>query len=297
MHIETDFKNLNKFISDLFNSPEDNPDKETTSLRYLIEETRSSLAVENFPIGEWEELELDQSHILLDAGLSRLAMISVIKAIAIYNLSVEEYTFGLSIVRRQTGAVSKMDASRAAAITTRHETAQDLTAAESMVAAHLDRVQEETARRLLDRQLKTASELEKKNSHDAYELLLAQEKAMESLQEGERKIVSHMRDLEQTLSWMGGGYVDQIMPSGSVFDDIYRSIQETQKETALTLKKHQEMIAFNLKKHQKQLAESLKMTEKSEALHLATEQKVAATHLKEAQTLKEIKKEYKDTDS
>lgn len=297
MITKLDFEKMDRFIYGAMNDAGGASGQETQAIQSLIEETRTVLSEEAPNIGEWENLELRQAHVLLDAGFPQLAVISVGKAIAINCLSLEEYAFGFAIVKRQTRAVSEIDLANASAKVIRQDTAQKLNTSEKLVATHLEEVQEQTAKRLLERQVAAADELEQKNLDKAYELSLTQEKALEVLHEGEKKIVSHMHDLEHTLSWMAGGYAQRIMPFGSVFDEIYRDIQNTQKDTARILKQHQESIASDLKKHQMHIAESLKASEKYNAANLKAEQEDMAIHLKEEQEIKALKKALADKDA
>lgn len=294
MITKLDFEKMDRFIYGAMNDAGEASGQKTQTIQGLIDETRTALSEEATNIGEWEDLELRQAHILLDAGFPQLAVISVGKAIAISGLLPEEYAFGVTIVKRQTRAVSEIDLANASAKMLRQDVAQNLNTSEKLVAERLEEAQEQTAKKLFERQVAAASALEQKNRDEAYELLLAQEKALEILHEGEKKIVSHMHDLEQTLSWMAGGYTGQIMPSSSVFDEIYRNIQNTQKETARVLKQHQESIACDLKKHQIHIAESLKASEKVDALVLKIDQETEAIHLKEEHEIKALKKALAD---
>lgn len=297
MITKLDFEKMDRFIYGAMDDAGGASGQEKQAIQSLIDETRTVLSEEAPNIGEWEDLELRQAHILLDTGFPQLAVISVGKAIAISCLSPEEYAFGFAIVKRQTRAVSEIGLADASAKVIRQDTAQILNASEKLVATHLEEVQEQTAKRLLERQVAAADELEQKNLDEAYELSLTQEKALEALHEGEKKIASHIHDLEHTLSWMAGGYAQQIMPSGSVFDEIYHHIQSTQKETAHLLKKHQESIASDLRKHQMHIAGSLKASEEYNAASLKVEQEDMAIHLKEEQEIKALKKALADKDA
>lgn len=291
-----DFREINAFIRRALDSVGTGGKKETQDIQILIEEAREDLSGTASRVGEWEEFELHQAHTLLDAGFARLAILSVGKAVAIQSLSREEYAFGLDLVRKQARAAAAVEISAASAKVVRLDTASDLKTNEALIATRLEEVQKETARHLLERQVATATELEKKNMDEAYELFLAQEKAMETLQQGEEKILAHMDDLERTLSWMAGGYMDQAASRDSVFDEVCANIQDTQRETAQLLKGHQERIAIELAKHQKHLAASLSSSEKSDALRLKTEQDEAAAQLRERQQIKAIKRSRTDED-
>jgi hypothetical protein len=295
MITKLDFEKMDRFIYGAMDDAGGTGGQETQTIQSLIDETRAALSVSHSD--EWEDLELHQARILLDGGFPQLAVISVGKAIAISGLSLEEYAFGFAIIKRQTRAVSETGLARTSTTVIHQDTAQNLNISEKLIATHLEEVQEQTAKKLLERQVVAASALEQKNRDEAYELLLTQEKALSALHEGEKKIVSHMHDLEHTLSWMAGGYTQQIMPSGSVFDEIYRDIQSTQKETALLLKQHQESISSALKKHQMHIAESLKTLEKADAVNLKVEQEVMAVHLKEEQEIKAVKKAFAGKDA
>jgi AraC-like DNA-binding protein len=297
MITKLDFEKVDRFIYGAMNDAGGTSGQETQTIQDLIDETRTVLSEETPNISEWEDLELRQAHILLDAGFPQLAFISVGKAIAINCLLPEEYAFGFAVVKRQTRAVSEVGLASASAKVIRQDTAQNLNASEKLVATRLEEVQEQTAKKLLERQVAAASALEQKNLEEAYELSLTQEKALETLHEGEKKIVSHMHDLEHTLSWMAGGYAHQVIPSGTIFDEIYRDIQNTQKETARILKQHHENIASDLKKHQVYIAESLKASEKSDAVNLKTVQEEKAVHLKEEQEIEALKKALADKDA
>lgn len=187
MITKLDFEKMDRFIYGAMNDAGGANGQETRTIQSLIDETKTVLSEKSSNIGEWEDLELRQAHILLDAGFLHLAVISVGKAIAISCLSPEEYAFGFAVVNRQARAVSEIGLANASAKVILQDTAQNLKTSEKLVAMHLEEAQEQTAKRLLERQVAAADELEQKNLDEGYELSLTQEKALEALHEGEKK--------------------------------------------------------------------------------------------------------------
>ncbi|MDP9130596.1 MAG: hypothetical protein M3N35_09440, partial [Candidatus Binatota bacterium] len=83
--------------------------------REIIDQARRLLALPGQQLGVWETSELNHADRLLDAGFPRLALIAVGAAMAVFQLSANEYAFGFDAAWQHAEDMAKRGQDRAGA--------------------------------------------------------------------------------------------------------------------------------------------------------------------------------------
>lgn len=257
----------------------------------LIDQVTDSLTAPGRKLGPWEISELNYAKHALNAGFSKLALISAGKALAVQQLLKDEYAFGLrSAQHRELKAEYAKDL-----LSDQKEAADVLSHIEKESAQRLRSTEESAATELGIAQRKAASALIDENLTDAITLARAQVEGIDKLEKTEAQKTTLHKEREQVLSWMTGGYsVDSSREPP--LENAHVLVSDAQKRAAQELKDHQHKTATDLKENQTQIASDLKETRKQSASSLKAQQKQTSRELAEAQATKAINKMDTDND-
>jgi hypothetical protein len=269
----------------------------------IIDDVRRALSPDNEQIGIWEGIELNAADRALAKGFPQLALIFTAKALAVFQLSKEEYTYGLDLLRRETASVSQSERTQTQVLAAREAEALNLLAVEAAAAHSLTQAQTKAAKDLARAQQRFAIDLRREqdgeslnlveeNAQDAARLAAESAKEIQRFAANEMQRNIYQGELEQIISWASGSYaVAPTLPSTESFCEVmYRD----RSAAAAHLKTHQQKAAEKLRLSHGKLAKSLAQFVKVEADYLKESERQAAIELVERQIVKAIRKKIQE---
>jgi hypothetical protein len=296
---ETSINILRMFVED----PYLQEDRTSYDVQALIDDVRGSLSPADEQVGIWEAIELNAADRALATGFPQLALIFTAKALAIFQLSREEYKYGLDLLRGETAAIAQneqaqMQASAAREATAAHLLAVDTAAAEALTGAQikaakdLARAQQRFAIDLRREQNEDAINLVEENIQDAARLASDGAEEIQKFAANEIQRNVYQGELEQIVSWASGSYsVAPSLFSGESFCEV---MHRDRSIAAMQLKTHQQKAAKKLRLSHEKLAKNLAQFVKVEADYLKASQRQTAIELAEKKTVQAIRKKIKE---
>lgn len=274
-------------------------DETTHEVQRVIDDVRNALSNAGEQVGVWEAIELNAADRALATGFPQLALVFTAKALAVSQLSSEEYKYGLDLLRRETAATALNGMAQIQAKAAREAEAANQRAVETAAAQTLADAQAKAAKDLARAQQKFAIDLRREQDEEALDL--AQEHAQEAgfmAAESEREIKKfaaieaqraiYQAELEQIVSWSFGSYA--VAPTLPPIESFCEIMCRDRAMAAAQLKAHQEKAAERLRLSHAKHAKRLSQFMKAEAEQLKERQRQAAIELAERQTIKAIRK-------
>jgi len=268
-------------------------------VRSVIDDVRNALSPADEQVGVWEAIELNAADRALATGFPQLALIFTAKALAVFQLSPEEYKYGLDLLRHEAAVAVKRERVQGKASPAREAEAANLLAVEKAAAEALAEAQAKAAKDLARSQQRFAIDLRREQDEEA--LNLVDENAQDAARlaaEGEiemQKFIAneHLRnvyqgELEQIISWASGSYsIASSRPSTASFCEVMR---RDRCSAAARLKAHQQKVAEKLRESQSKMAKNLERFLKVETDYLKESQRLDAIELVERQIVKALRK-------
>lgn len=263
----------------------------------VIDDVRNVLSPADEQIGVWESVELNAADRALATGFPQLALIFTAKALAVFQLSPEEYKYGLDLLRHESDASAKREGAQGKASRPAREAesanvekavAEVLEGAQAKAAQDLARFQQSAALALRLEQDEAALNLAEENARAAAHLVAEGEIEMHKFIANEQERDAYQTALEQIISWASGSYsISSSRPSAASFcEKIYRD----RCAAAECLKAHQQKVAETLRESQRKRAKKLEHLLKAESDYLKESQRLDAIELADRQIVKGLRK-------